>query len=318
MAPTFTSRLVEDDTGDETGGHYSYRVCIFDWFGNVTASNIAADVAARDTVTPPPLTQFPGQSGSDAGQIRLTVTFPASTADYDRVEIRRKAGATPPEDCDRRRRSGTLIRIYTETGTPDFDSDVFIDDTASPGQAFSYRACVKDAASPANLTDGDRRDILASNATEHEAMAITSGYDHTCAILADRRVRCWGDNTYGQLGLGHANGVEGPAAAVALPAAAIKLEAAAITPARSWRTASSTAGDATTRRSSGSVPTPPSSARRRLRWTTSACRAELALGGKHTCIVTTDDEGLCWGDNSRHQVGGSGSDATPANDLLLS
>ncbi|HYQ03078.1 MAG TPA: DUF4215 domain-containing protein [Polyangiaceae bacterium] len=35
------------------------------------------------------------------------------------------------------------------------------------------------------------------------ATAITAGVGHTCALLTDGTARCWGDNTYGQLGLGN-------------------------------------------------------------------------------------------------------------------
>jgi alpha-tubulin suppressor-like RCC1 family protein len=34
------------------------------------------------------------------------------------------------------------------------------------------------------------------------AVALTAGGLHTCALLADGSVRCWGGNTYGGLGLG--------------------------------------------------------------------------------------------------------------------
>ena len=37
------------------------------------------------------------------------------------------------------------------------------------------------------------------------ALAVTGGDAHTCALLDNGRVRCWGDNTYGQLGLGDTN-----------------------------------------------------------------------------------------------------------------
>ncbi|MDC1420353.1 hypothetical protein N8653_06515, partial [Euryarchaeota archaeon] len=41
-----------------------------------------------------------------------------------------------------------------------------------------------------------------NEATDTDAVAITTGYRHTCAILDDGSVSCWGDNNYGQLGDG--------------------------------------------------------------------------------------------------------------------
>lgn len=37
--------------------------------------------------------------------------------------------------------------------------------------------------------------------TGHSAVAVVTGYEHTCALLDDATVKCWGDNTYAQLGL---------------------------------------------------------------------------------------------------------------------
>lgn len=37
------------------------------------------------------------------------------------------------------------------------------------------------------------------------ATAVTTGVGHACALLTDGTARCWGDNTYGQLGLGNAS-----------------------------------------------------------------------------------------------------------------
>ena len=34
----------------------------------------------------------------------------------------------------------------------------------------------------------------------HHAVAITTGYQHACALLADGAIECWGRNYAGQLG----------------------------------------------------------------------------------------------------------------------
>jgi len=36
----------------------------------------------------------------------------------------------------------------------------------------------------------------------HKVLGIASGIYHTCALLGDGTIKCWGSNTYGQLGLG--------------------------------------------------------------------------------------------------------------------
>jgi alpha-tubulin suppressor-like RCC1 family protein len=41
------------------------------------------------------------------------------------------------------------------------------------------------------------------------AIAIAAGTQHTCAILDDSSVRCWGDGTFGKLGYGSTDGVGG-------------------------------------------------------------------------------------------------------------
>ncbi|MDC0674202.1 DUF4215 domain-containing protein [Nannocystis radixulma] len=40
-----------------------------------------------------------------------------------------------------------------------------------------------------------------------KVVEIAAGYSHTCARLEDGAVRCWGENTYGQLGYGHTDPV---------------------------------------------------------------------------------------------------------------
>lgn len=46
---------------------------------------------------------------------------------------------------------------------------------------------------------------------------MSAGVDHTCAIVGDGEVFCWGDNTFGQVGSGHLGGVVMDVQRVALP-----------------------------------------------------------------------------------------------------
>lgn len=61
---------------------------------------------------------------------------------------------------------------------------------------------VRDAADASGVSDGA---VDASPVATAGARRISAGYDDTCVILADGRVKCWGRNNSGQLGLGDTN-----------------------------------------------------------------------------------------------------------------
>jgi len=96
--------------------------------------------------------------------------------------------------------------------------------------------------------------------TGRSAMAIAVGQSHTCAILDDKSVKCWGYNYYGQLGLGDTNsrGDESGEMGENLPAV-----------------------DLGTGRSAMAI----------------------AVGQSHTCAILDDKSVKCWGNNGQGQLG---------------
>ena len=119
------------------------------------------------------------------------------------------------------------------------------------------------------------------------ARAISTGYSHTCAVLDNRRVRCWGENSYdGNLGLGK-------------------------------RYEYKTVGD-------NEVPTavPPVDLGAGRRASAIAVGGITSIGGPpggpHTCAILTGGQVRCWGDAYQGQLGYGnthpiGDDETPGS-----
>lgn len=91
-------------------------------------------------------------------------------------------------------------------------------------------------------------------------VSLAAGFGHTCAILSNGTLQCWGANLYGQLGLGNVNNI----------------------------------GDDEFPSSVGpvSVTSKPS-----------ATVTAVTAGNGHTCALLSDGEVKCWGDNRYGQLG---------------
>lgn len=58
-----------------------------------------------------------------------------------------------------------------------------------------------------NLGDNESIADIPSVALQSSAVKIYAGAQYNCALLDNKKVQCWGDNLYGQLGLGHKNNI---------------------------------------------------------------------------------------------------------------
>lgn len=138
-----------------------------------------------------------------------------------------------------------------------------------------------------------------------KAIAVAAGLFHSCALLANGDVWCWGSGAYGQLGLGSTASSVTPQRVLNLPPA-LQLVAGAnhtcalVEGGRAWcwgDNAAGQLGDGTTAGRTSPVPGLVAGA------------VQLAAGAWHSCALTAQGRVACWGRNYAGQVGdGSTSD----------
>jgi len=162
---------------------------------------------------------------------------------------------------------------------------------------------------------GDETDSNANTPTVgvlplgQRAVAISAGSDHTCALLYDGSVSCWGQQVYGRLGNGA--GLLGDWASVKIPTQTSPFDTGRTAVAISAGRASTCAilddgsvscwgsnyygqgGDGTSISKNTPTQTVP----------LGQVAVAISVGWRHTCALLDDDSVRCWGVNSEGQLG---------------
>eukprot|EP00903_Cladosiphon_okamuranus_P020591 g18901.t2 len=146
------------------------------------------------------------------------------------------------------------------------------------------------------------------------AVAITSGCEHTCALLDDGSVKCFGENNYGQLGQGTTDNAEDETGEMGddLPAVPLTGTVTAVAAGCGFTCALMDdgtvtcwgrnkwgqlgAGDSDDRLDGSGVPLVAVDL-------DGSVAASIAAGEGHVCALLDDDSVKCWGLNNNGQLG---------------
>jgi alpha-tubulin suppressor-like RCC1 family protein len=159
----------------------------------------------------------------------------------------------------------------------------------------------------------------------NSAVAISAGGLFTCALLQDGTIRCWGDNTYGQLGDGAAipprptrSFSSTPVTVIGLTTPAVAIDAGNFHmcavfqggEVRCWgRNDDGRLGNGTSGQSSGAADSSTPTTVPATPAVPDFAAAALGPGAEHVCAVLADGRVSCWGDNNWGQLGNE----TPEN-----
>ncbi len=151
------------------------------------------------------------------------------------------------------------------------------------------------------------------------AIGISTGAGHSCAVLSDGQIKCWGLNDYGQLGDGTGNNMKRTAVLVSgIPATTGGPTAISISTGAQHSCAVLSdgqvkcwgynyygqLGDGTPRaindsKNSALTPVPVSGI---------STATAISTGTEHSCALLSDGQVTCWGINDRGQLGNVTSD----------
>ncbi|MBL8603385.1 MAG: hypothetical protein JNK72_15780 [Myxococcales bacterium] len=132
------------------------------------------------------------------------------------------------------------------------------------------------------------------------AQSVTNGYQHSCAVLTDRTVRCWGYNAYGQLGNGNTATQLNPVSVTGLT------NVAQISAGYYFTCARLAGGTVRCWGYNGNGELGDGSYTQRLAPAAVSGlvdAVQISSGDSHSCAVRRDGSVWCWGYNGNGQLG---------------
>lgn len=173
--------------------------------------------------------------------------------------------------------------------------------------------------------------------------SVSAGSRHTCAVMADRSVRCWGDNHSGQLGYGDSSNRGSSAGTMGNTLGAVPLGTGRTAQslesggnftcarlddgtAKCWGDGDLGRLGSLSNNDIGDDPNEMGDVLAPIDLGTSRTATQLAVGSRHTCAIVDTGQVKCWGSNAAGELGlddavsrggyaGSMGDMLPSVDL---
>ena len=175
----------------------------------------------------------------------------------------------------------------------------------------AYKVAILTQPMGTTCTPGANASGIASGANIYIAVTcgnpVAAGEVHTCMVTSAGGVNCWGQNEYGQLGTGNTTDSSSPVPVIGLPSGVVSVAAGSLSTCSltgagnvwCWGDNSSgQLGNGTFTQSNIPVEVLDPSGNSSL-----SDIAQIAAGQNHACAVTNAGAALCWGDNSKGELG---------------
>ena len=240
-------------------------------------------------------------SGKESGALSCTSDCGYDTSDCHTCGDTLVEG---PEECDATNLMGAACEDF------DFNGGSLICDEAC---MFDLSGCFECGD---GICDRDKGENRQNCVTDCGWITVSAGEYHTCGLIGDGGIWCWGDNDSGQLGASEATGGATPVAVTNLPLPATSVSSgnehscALLADETVWcwgRNEAGQLGDGTTTQSATPVEVVGLSAVSRVE-----------TGENYSCALGYNGVVYCWGLNGLRQLGdGSTTDSTLPVEVLL-
>ena len=147
---------------------------------------------------------------------------------------------------------------------------------------------------------------MAVSSLTDSVKAVAAGLNHSCALLSDGTVKCWGDNSSGELGNGSTTDSSNPVVATgvtgALAISTGSLDTCVVLAAGT----ASCWGDNTNGKLGNGSTTAASSA---VAVSDISGALDISAGASHSCALLSSNSAIrCWGDNAVGELGATALD----------